>query len=144
MNKTTLVFLYVILFFFSFLQLEAQTNKEEKQPLISVLKQLESQYGIRFSYADANLNNKTIVLPSKVLSIDELLIYLENNTSLSFEKLNNKSIVIRNLFQKKNISTQYLEEIVINNYLTKGISIKNDGSIEVNPQQFSGPQSNGL
>jgi len=135
-NKTTLVFLYVILFFFSLLQLEAQTNKEEKQPLISVLKQLESQYGIRFSYADANLNNKTIILPSKDLSIDELLIYLENNTSLSFEKLNNKSIVIRNLFQKKNVSTQYLEEIVINNYLTKGISIKNDGSIEVNPQQF--------
>ena len=62
-----------------------QTNKEEKQPLITVLKQLESQYDVRFSYADANLKNKTIVVPPEGLSLDELLKYLEDNTSLSFE-----------------------------------------------------------
>jgi len=135
-NKTTLVFLYIFLFFFSFLQLSAQTNKEESIALISILKQLESQYGIRFSYADANLKNKTIAIPPKSLSLDELLKYLEVNTSLSFEKLNSKSIVIRNLFNKKNVNTQYLEKITIRNYLTKGISTKNDGSINVKPQQF--------
>ncbi len=136
MNKTTLVFLYVFLFFFSFLQSEAQTNKEEKSPLITVLKQLESQYGITFSFADENLINKTIIIPSKDLSLEELLNYLENNTTLTFKKLNDSSIVIRNVPQKKSITTQYLEEIIINNYLTKGISIKNDGSVKVKPQQF--------
>ena len=131
MNKTTLVFLYVFLFFFSFLQSEAQTNKEEKLPLITVLKQLESQYGITFSFADENLINKTIIIPSKDLSLEELLNYLEKNTALIFKKLNDNSIVIRNVSQKKSITTEYLEEIIINNYLTKGISIKNDGSVKV-------------
>ncbi|MCH7525282.1 MAG: TonB-dependent receptor plug domain-containing protein [Bacteroidetes bacterium] len=136
MNRTTLVFLYFFLFFFSFLQSQVQTNKEEKQPLITVLKQLESQYDVRFSYADANVKNKNIVKPSANLSLDELLKYLEDNTSLSFEKLSDNSIVIRNLFQKKNFRTQYLETVLITDYLTKGISIKNDGSIKVKPQQF--------
>lgn len=136
MNKITLVFLYASLFFFSFLQSQVQTNKEEKQPLITVLKLIEFQYGVRFSYADANLKNNTIAKPSANLSLDELLKYLEENTLLSFEKLSGNSIVIRNLFQKKNFRTQYLEEVLITDYLTKGISIKNDGSIKVKLQQF--------
>ena len=136
MNKTTLVFLNVTLFFFSFSQIEAQTIKEEKQSLISVLKQLELQYSVGFSYADANLSNKTISFPSKDLSLDELLKYLEDNTSLIFEKLNNNSIIIRNLPKKKPFNTQYLEEVLITNYLTKGISTKNDGSINIKPQEF--------
>lgn len=136
MNKTTLVFLYVFLFFFSFLQSEAQTNKEESQPLITVLKQLESQYDIRFSYADANLKDKTISIPTKGLSLDELLKYLEDNTSLTFKKLNNNRIVIRNLPHKTSITTQHLEPVLITNYLTKGIYIINDGSVIVKPQQF--------
>ncbi|MCK5401127.1 MAG: TonB-dependent receptor plug domain-containing protein [Flavobacteriaceae bacterium] len=136
MNKTTLVFLIVTLFFFSFTQIKAQRIREEKQSLITVLKQLETQYNVRFSYADANLKNKTIIKPSKDLSLDELLKYLEDNTSLIFKRLNDNSIVIRNLPQKKSFKTQYLEEILITNYLTKGISKKNDGSLNVKPQQF--------
>ena len=136
MNKTTLVFLYVILFFFTFLQSEAQ-NKEEKQPLISVLKQIESQYGITFSYADENLIDKTIIAPSEDLSLDELLDYLENNTTLTFKKLNDNSIVIRKLSVRKIFKTQFLEEVIVTNYLTKGISTKNDGSVNVKPQDFS-------
>jgi len=135
-NKTTLVFLNVTLFFFSFSQIEAQILKEEKQSLISVLKQLEIQYSVGFSYADANLSNKTISFPPKDLSLDELLKYLEDNTSLIFEKLNNNSIIIRNLPKKKPFNTQYLEEVLITNYLTKGISTKSDGSINIKPQQF--------
>ena len=136
MNKTTLVFLNVILFFFSFTQTQEQIVEEEKQSLISVLKQIESQYEIRFSYADANLINKTIDVPPKNLSLEELLEYLEVNTFLIFEKLNNNSIIIRNFSKRKPFKTQFLDEILITNYLTKGISTKNDGNINIEPQQF--------
>jgi hypothetical protein len=135
-NKTKFVLPYILLFFFSFLQLQAQIIKEEKQPLVLVLKQLEMRFGIHFSYADANLINKTIRVPSKDLSLDELLTYLENATSLIFEKLTNNSIVIRKLFRIKNADTQYLDEVIISNYLTKGVSVKNDGTINVKSQQF--------
>ncbi len=117
---------------------EAQTSKEavEKQPLIIVLKQIELQYNITFSYADANIIDKTIVAPPKDLLLDEVLNYLEKNTTLTFEKLNDTTIVIRSIFQKKIINTQLLEEVVITEYLTKGISVNNDGSIRIKPQQF--------
>lgn len=135
MNRTTLVFLYIVLFFFSFLQSYAQTNKE-KQPLISFLKGVEKQYNVQFSYADANLKEKTIEVPSRELSFEELLNYLENNTRLIFERLNDTFIIIKKGEQPKPFATQLLEEVVLTNYLTKGITLHNNGDLTIKPQQF--------
>lgn len=134
MNKTTFVFLYVILFFFYFLPSNGQSIHEEKQPLIAVLKQIELQYGLSFSFADENLVDKQLVPPPIDLSVDELLSYLENNTDLTFEKLDDNTIVVRNLLPRKSFQTQFLDEVVITNYLTKGISTNNDGRVTVKPQ----------
>ena len=136
MSRTTLVFLYFLLFFFSFLNAEAQSIKEEQQTLISFLKQVETQYNIQFSYADANLKGKTITVPSQKLSFEELLIYLENNTNLVFEKLNNTFIAIKKGKQPKPFNTQLLDEVVLTDYLTKGISLKNDGTTILKPNTF--------
>jgi len=135
-SRTTLVFLYFLLFFFSFLNAEAQSIKEEQQTLISFLKQVETQYNVQFSYADANLKGKTINIPSQKLSFEELLIYLENNTNLVFEKLNNTFIVIKKGKQPKPFNTQLLDEVVLTDYLTKGISLKNDGTTILKPNTF--------
>jgi len=137
-SRTTLVFLYVILFFFSFLNSNAQTNKEEKQSLISFLKHVEAQYNVQFSYADANLKDKTITIPKEDISFESLLTYLEKATNLIFERLNKNSIVIKKGITTKShtFKTQFLEEVVINNYLTKGITVKNDGTTTIKPSVF--------
>ena len=135
MSKTTFVCLYILIFFFSFLNAEAQSIKEEKQSLISFLKVIETQYNVQFSYADANLIGKTINIPSKQLSFIELLNYLENNTNLIFERLNDTLIVIKKGEQKPFI-TQILDEVVLTNYLTKGITLKNDGTTSIKPSVF--------
>ncbi len=136
MSKTTLVFQYILLFFFSFLNSEAQSIKEEQQILISFLKEVETQYNVQFSYADANLKGKTISVPSQKLSFEELLIYLENNTHLVFERLNNTFIVIKKGKQPKPFNTQFLDEVVLTDYLTKGISLKKDGTTTLKPNTF--------
>jgi len=136
-NRTFVVFLYVAFFFLIVFPCRGQTVEEEKQPLISVLKQLEIRYGISFSYADENLANKTIKIPPADLSLEALLNYLETHSDLTFNKLNDFSIVIRKLPLRKTYRTQFLEEIIVTNYLTKGISTKNDGTVNVKPQEFS-------
>ena len=133
MSRTTLVFLYIILFFFSYLNVEAQINKQEKQSLISVLKEVEVQYNVQFSYADANLKGKTILRPAKKLSLQELLSYLEINTNLVFESLNDNIIVIKKSKKSTPFRTQLLDEVILVNYLTKGISLKNDGTTKLKP-----------
>ncbi|WP_347922554.1 TonB-dependent receptor [Pontimicrobium sp. SW4] len=137
MTRTTLSFLYIVLFFFSSLTVAAQINKETI-PLVAFLKQIETAHNVTFSYADANLKDKTIVLPSSGLSLTEVLDYISANTNLSFETLDNKILIIKKEAQKpsKSFKTQYLEEVVINNYLTKGISLTNGGSTTIKPESF--------
>jgi len=118
------------------LNAEAQSIKEEQQMLISFLKQVETQYNVQFSYADANLKGKTINVPAQKLSFEELLIYLENNTNLVFERLNNTFIVIKKGKHPNPFSTQLLDEVVLTDYLTKGISLKNDGTTILKPNTF--------
>jgi len=136
-TRTTLSFLYIVLFFFSFLTVTAQTNKEQI-PLADFLKQLEKQHNVSFSYADANIRDKTIVIPSSSLSLKDVLNYISDNTDLAFETINNRIIIVKKEkhTQSKTFKTQYLEEVVINNYLTKGISLNNDGSTNIKPESF--------
>ena len=89
MTRATLSFLYIVLFFFSFLTVTAQTNKETI-PLIDFLKQLEKSHNVSFSYADANIKDKTIEVPTSNLSLIQVLDYISKSTNLSFETISGK------------------------------------------------------
>jgi hypothetical protein len=135
-SRALLRIVYLVLSFFFLLPCNAQPNEEEKLPLISVLKQLETDYGITFSYADDNLSNVNIVPPPADLSLDQLLLYLQVQSGLTFSNLNDSNIVIRKLRSQTNFGTQFLDEIVVTNFLTRGISTKDNGTVNVNPQEF--------
>lgn len=126
-----------LLFFLNTLSLKAQTIQKEKQPLTSILKILETTYNLSFSYADLNVENLKIRSPKDDLSIQEIIEFLKKETKLDFILLDNRFIVIK---KKKRKSPKYipqrLEEIIITNYLTSGISKLNDGSITIKPEAF--------
>ncbi|NNK83643.1 MAG: TonB-dependent receptor, partial [Flavobacteriaceae bacterium] len=132
MNKTKVIHLLFLCFFFISLSITSQTNKEKPTPLTEALNEIEELYNISFSYADENLEGKIINLPSIILSIDALLIYLSSKTDLIFERISSKTIVIRtndsNFFD-----TQFLEEIIVTEFLTKGIALKDDGVTILRP-----------
>lgn len=135
MNKTILLFLLVLnLSFWSFSQTQNQTTA-----LVLVLKTIEKRFDIRFSFADKTVKGLTVIAPDSTLNLEDTLKYLEQKTGLYFTKLNDRFITIeKNNPEKKieNYQLQKLDEIVIENYLTKGLSKNIDGTTEISTQKF--------
>ncbi|MDO7171846.1 TonB-dependent receptor plug domain-containing protein [Mariniflexile sp. AS56] len=138
MSRKGLLSIFLSLFFLNVASLSAQTIQEEKQPLISILKVLEAQYHIRFSYIDDTISDKKTLLPDSNLGLEAVLEFLKTETLLEFELLDNRFVVIKKKPQAKpsHFRMQHLEEITINNYLTTGITKLNDGSITIKPETF--------
>ncbi|WP_298236837.1 TonB-dependent receptor plug domain-containing protein [uncultured Algibacter sp.] len=118
--------------------LNAQTVQKEKQDLTTILNTLENLYDIRFSYADELLKDIKLILPERDLTLIDILNFISTETNLNFELLNNRFIVVT---EKKadnldDYNTQILEEIVVVNYLTTGVTKLNDGSIAIKPETF--------
>jgi hypothetical protein len=135
-NKATLVYLIFFVFFLGSFSFHAQTKQKETQSLASILKILETQYKVSFSYADHNIIGKQLYIPPSNLSLSEVLWYLEEQTGLEFTRLNESSIVIRLNSQTDSMSIQLLEEITVSNYLTRGITLKTNGTTQIKSQGF--------
>ena len=115
----------------------AQSNSKTKLPLTEVLTILESKFSINFTYLDQTIANKNISIPSEILSLENILEYLRSETNLDFILLNETSIVISKRSNPfSNFITQKLEEVTINNFLTKGISKRSDGKINIKTEDF--------
>jgi len=89
-------FLFLILLFTI-----AFGNAQKKQSysfnntsLNEVIKQIEKQYDISFSYAIDLIQNKRITVTVEDIELNELLNILESQTSLSFEKISESQIII--------------------------------------------------
>ena len=135
MIKKLIFFFYILFFFFNSVALTSQNNFEEKKPLIEVLKILEEQFNILFSYADTTIKGEISTIPSNDLTLNEALNELRISTNLNFEVLNSKFVIIKKS-AITNSKVYHLNEILITNYLTQGISKLNDGSLELKPNNF--------
>lgn len=140
MSRNGYLSISCLLFFLNVAILKAQTIQKEKQPLITILKVLEETYNVRFSYVDETIKNKTASFPNDDVSLNEALKLLKTETQLDFVLLDNRFIVIKNLIENApettTFQTQRLEEIVVSNYLTTGITKLNDGSLTIKPETF--------
>jgi len=131
--KKSIVILILVFFFQCLANLNAQTKKEQL-PLAEILKTLENRYNVSFSYVDKLINTKKAILPNSDLSLNDAIISLETQTNLEFKILDNRFIAIRE--KGKNYTIQKLEEVVITNYLTSGISKNIDNTITIKPEKF--------
>jgi hypothetical protein len=125
----TILLLNLILFQLSFAQ-EANSN----HPLSNLLQILQSQFQVEFNYAEDVIKDITIKAPSKDLSLDAILAYLESETHLTFKRIDNNRILI--LVKPDHFETQQMSEILISAYLVKGINKLNDGSFEIKVSDF--------
>ncbi|MGJ8594022.1 MAG: TonB-dependent receptor plug domain-containing protein [Aquaticitalea sp.] len=115
----------------------SQAPSKEARPLAEVLKILETRYQIHFSYLDQAIEGKTASFPNQTLQLSEILDILQAETNLDFIVIDAHSIVISirtNPFSEFII--QKLEEVVISDFLTKGISKKSDGKITIDSEDF--------
>ena len=114
-----------------------QSQSKEKRFLAEVLSIIELRYNVNFTYLDQTIEEKRVSLPSENLSLQEVIDVLRITTKLDFILLDTKRIVI----SKRNnpfsdFITQKLEEVVVTNYLTQGISKKSDGKINIRTKDF--------
>ena len=126
LRRLFLVFLIISSFYL------AHSQNKEPRPLVQILEQIEAQYDIKFSYEPNTIEGITMVPLSSSLSLREVLDVLRTISQINLEVLSERFIAVT----PKLNSTQRLEEVVITNYLTKGISKTNNGAIQVNTKAF--------
>ncbi|WMI67960.1 TonB-dependent siderophore receptor [Mangrovimonas sp. YM274] len=137
MNKKEVIFLFISLFFLGINKIVGQQNSKAEVPLTSILSTLEDRYNIHFSYIDKTVDSIYTTLPPDHISLEEALALLKANTNLDFILIDKKSVVIsKRINPLSEVITQKLEEVVVSNYLTRGISLKNDGKVTIETKKF--------
>ena len=137
MSKKESIFLLFLLFFLSAFNLFSQQPQENKKPLAEILNILEERHQVSFSYVDDTVKNIFIEQPEYTLSLKAVLEFLTLKTTLDFDLLDDRFIVIKKPKLAANIfSTQFLNEVVINKYLTSGISRSSYGIVTIKPEKF--------
>ncbi|WP_138434783.1 TonB-dependent receptor domain-containing protein [Winogradskyella algicola] len=123
------IVLFLLIFTFSNL---AFSQKEEPQQLVQILERLEKRYEVKFSFETKTILNIELYPLKEELSLEEALNQLKSITNLNFEVLSRRFIAITP--SDKTVHT--LEEVVVNNYLSRGISKTNNGTITVDANAF--------
>ena len=62
--------------------------------LVQVLKQIEKQHAVEFSYVENEVNGLKVIPPNSKLPLNEKLTNLAQQTQLTFNRINNKYISI--------------------------------------------------
>ena len=133
MSNTTLIF-SIALYLLTSTFCQAQATRTTIS-LKDYCKSIENESFYTFNYAEETVANTYVTPLNKGAEIDEIIKHLSSSTKLNFKRLGRTTILI----YLPNISTQQTEqlnEIIISNYLTKGIFINADGSSTITPTDF--------
>ena len=136
-----------VFFFCCFLFLHTFLHAQEKvvsftlqeQPILVLLHKIESSFDVRFSYNDDLLIDKNISYTANNETLLEIITNLNKTTELYFEIISERNIIILpsdpNTINS-DFEEQVLNEIILKNYLTKGIHKQKDGSFKISPKEL--------
>jgi len=119
--KSLLVSLILI---FAVQNLSAQDSithrfKYSSQQLAKVLDDIEQKFNIKYSYADSIVSPRQITLASKYYTLYQLNSEIEKQTLLSVVKIDNRYYSI---YKDERKDVEYLEEVSVVGFLSKGIT----------------------
>jgi len=122
----------------SFAQEKTLSLEVKNTSLISVLNQLESTFGIRFSYSDQVISEEKITLQLNKKTLEDILKILNKRTNFNFKTISERNIIILKKVKDLHLSNpQFLNEIVLKNYITNGVQKQKDGSFNILPKQLN-------
>lgn len=136
MNKKLLCLIFFISTI-AFCNLTFSQVQQGKQPLAQILLKLEKHYDVKFSFETKTIEGISILPLYPELSLKQAINQLQLITKLNFKILSERFIAItpKEISEIQN-TIQELEEVVVTNYLTKGISKTNNGTIEADSKAF--------
>ena len=106
------------------LQFSFSQNTKKKILLIDALNLIEKTNNVYFNYSNDVIKDIRVNKPKKNLKTQLLLEKLFSETNLKFTLLKDGQIIIFKREESEKITI--LDEIILNNILTKGISVKKE------------------
>lgn len=145
MRSILLIIFYVFFASLAFAQYGVYEVTVENQPLLNVLKKVESKYGIFFSYKIKDVKSTHVNISTKATSVNNLLQQLLAHTNLQFEIVDDNFVIIKQKqvpainticgtiydYQSKN-PLPYANVLIENT--TTGTTTDEDGHFELNYQ----------
>ncbi len=121
-----------------FLLLPAMAFCQEKLPLKTVFAALEQRHNIRFNYTEETIAGFEAMMPDAGLPLQKQLEFIQKQTPFGFEIMGNYVVVTAGAIsvQPESAVVYDLNEVVIENFLTSGISKKKYGNFEIRPEKF--------
>ncbi|MEO0902748.1 MAG: hypothetical protein AAFY00_12345, partial [Bacteroidota bacterium] len=69
--------LFFVLMLFLPFSLMAQTSPSSERSVVSILKDLERQFDVKFSYIDKDIENFNTTIPNNLVALNDIISYLE-------------------------------------------------------------------
>ena len=104
--------------------------------LTDVVSDIETKFNIKLSYSSELVNNQFITFQQEDVTLQDLFRIVEEQTNMAFSKVSERYYIIKKQSQINLSDTQQLDEILIKEYLTSGISENKDGSINLSPSKL--------
>ena len=105
-------------------------------PLLDVLKQTETNFGVKFSFNTEIIQKDNFSFSQKNCELVYLLGEIERQTSFVFKKINDRYYYITKKSALNEENFTLLNEILVTNYITSGINKKKNGAISLLPKQL--------
>ncbi|MGM5469140.1 TonB-dependent receptor domain-containing protein [Flavobacteriaceae bacterium LMO-SS05] len=129
--------IFIFLVSFYMMSQEKASVQYTSTPLSQVIIDIERKFNIKLSFNSEIVNEQFITAQLENATLDEILIAIESQVNITFKKESDRYYIIKKLPETNLTSTQHLQEIVIKEYLTTGVSRENeDTSIIVSPQKL--------
>ncbi|AUP79408.1 TonB-dependent receptor plug domain-containing protein [Flavivirga eckloniae] len=105
-------------------------------PLNYVIVELEKEFNIKLSFNSKLVENQSVTFQGKGVLLDDVLQFIEEQTGIKFFKVSERYYILKQKNPRDLTTTQRLNEVVINEYFTSGISKKLNGSITLTPSSL--------
>lgn len=105
-------------------------------PLLDVLKETETNFGVKFSFNTEIVRGKNFSFKKKKCELVYLIVEIERQTPLIFNQINERYYYITKNSNFKLNEYNLLKEILVTNYITSGINKKKNGAISILPKQL--------
>lgn len=116
----------------------AQNAKPE--PLRDILNQIEKKHKVSFAFLDSDVAKIRIVPPPPDSNLKQKIEYIGQLTGLAFAFSDDSHITITKTEETpetmSDTLSEQLKEVVINQYLARGIVKNSDASLRISPQKF--------
>jgi len=128
----------LLIFFYSFCVLaqEETSVNYTNTSLGIVIEEIEENFNIRLSFDVDLIESHKITLIDENISLEDLFLEIENQTNIQFDKVDDRFYIIKRQSKINLSNTQELDEVLIREYITTGISKNTDGSISISPKQL--------